>query len=233
MALTREQREAELLLIIENANKELEFLTDSEVFYDLPLGTGKKNIFIPDFNSVTGLKTLVTDEITKLSEVWYQNYAGYRADDEEVAIQSFKFLSAWLKMQKIHKNLYPALYTNTQLGLPDFTQTGSNSYKWVLVYNKVDNYFTFANKGVLTNSPDIISTEFYFKGAPNSTGFVAFQTEYTNYTGSAYPPIVIPEHESWSIDCWNAIKLMFGPDGSDMELRNLFQVSNIAQTKYL
>lgn len=54
--MTRQEKIDALNAQIESAKTELEFLNDSGTFYEMDLGTGRKNVLILDFAASDGIR---------------------------------------------------------------------------------------------------------------------------------------------------------------------------------
>ncbi len=106
MSTSRDQLIANLQQTIADAQKQLEFLTDSDSFYELDLGSGNKTVFYIDFNSQVGITSTTSNNTSKLTTNWYNNYAGFLGSDTDTATTISTRLKNWLKLYNIHKFIY-------------------------------------------------------------------------------------------------------------------------------
>ena len=221
---------------LQETKEQLSFLKDSDEFYEFPLGLNDQTVFIPTFHSPgnANLISVASNETKKLTEEWYLNYAGFLPEEADIALAVSRYLKAYMKMFRIHKFLYPELYTSSQQGQIPTNLTGVSAFKWVIRYNWLGNFFEAVNVSDQTAQiPKHTESLFMFRGASTDVGYSDFADEFEAYSGQPLAPILTPYHEFWSPDAWKAIKWMFNEEGLDIKLRSLFKVENIKQTKFL
>lgn len=166
MSTTRDQIIANLEAQIEADKKKLEFLKDTQDFYDFDLGAGNKTVLTIDFNTSEGLNFIQSNNTTKLEEFWYSNYAGFLTTEETEARAVSTRLSNWLKMYRIHK------FITT----PDFVGTPST---FVIRYVSDDQdaaYDTFIALEVTSNE-SLVSGEFVFRSEDEANTALAFMKD--------------------------------------------------------
>lgn len=136
--------------------KRLEFLSDSEVFYPLDLGSEGKTVMFPDFNVDGGFSYIDTNNKDKYKQPWYLNYSGFLTDESIEAKRVMKRLVAYLKLYRIHKYLYPmGILTN-------------NDVQYIISYDKSTESFkpmAVEVNGGSPSSPSIgnVYAQFYFE----------------------------------------------------------------------
>ena len=153
MAADRDALIASINEQIADLQDQVEFLTDSDNFYTLDVGIGDQTIKILDFNSLNGEKFITTNNSDKLTEKWYENWAGFLSSDTTDFPFSYGALRGWLKMFRIHKFIYPT-------GLPFADQGTLDLFTHVIQYDSaLDNFKAVDLGGTYPADRD---NQFYF-----------------------------------------------------------------------
>jgi hypothetical protein len=169
---TREQLLTDLVKQQELIRQQIGFLTDSDVFYQLNLGTASKTVQVIDFSTSDGKKFLTTDNDKKLTQDWYENYAGFLTSEDAVFDFAFSKLKAWLKMYRIHTYLYPS-------GYPYTNPVNLDEFRWVIKYDTTDsdsanwNFIAYD----LTAYPQLRDDQFYFNSEADCNQAITWMRE--------------------------------------------------------
>lgn len=102
---THEQLILDYQAQIADLQRKVEFLQDTDDFYNLELGNGNKTIFCVDLTKEDAITTIVSNNADKLTSPWYNNYAGFLSSEETEAREVATRLIMWMKFYQIHNTI--------------------------------------------------------------------------------------------------------------------------------